>query len=1217
MRIWVRDLSIRHKLIMSVVGLILALSVFVVAYFPAQQNAALRAGLNQRGRVLAELLAVSAVAALDYSDEEGAAQIVKSYAVDDALVYARVIRVDGTRLAEYEKKAGFEVPPLPADNARLFESAGAVNFWAPVDGPKGELGTIALGLSLDEIDEANSTNVATALVMAVILLAFGFFSAYLLAGWLAAPIIRMTQLSQRIAAGDLDIPAHSEQKGDELGRMASAFDQMVANLRAIATQALAVAQGDYEARVEIRGEHDTLASAINRMTASLRDVSQQNEKESWFKTGQTELSDKMRGEQDLPTLSRKIISYLCKYLAVQVGALYVKDREERLKLLGSYAYTHRKGLKTDFAVGEALVGQAALEKQEIVLSDVPDDYIRVTSGLGNATPTSILVTPILLEGDVKAVLELASVRALTDAELEFVRLVTENVAIAINSGQDRERMAELLVETQLQSEALRKQQEELQSANDEMAEQTRVLRKSEEELKLQSEELQTANEELEEKTQYLQLQKREIETQNAEIEKRNEEVQAKARDLELASRYKSEFLSNMSHELRTPLNSLLILSQTLADNDDDNLTEDQVEAAKIIHTGGQDLLNLINDILDLSKVEAGKLTLIREDVRLSNVVANLKRQFGPVTENRGLELRLEKLDDAPSIINSDCQRIEQILRNFLSNACKFTKKGFVRLRIGQAPKDVVFRRPDLADKQPLFFAVTDTGVGVPEDKQAAIFEAFRQADGSTARRYGGTGLGLTISRQLSGLLGGEIHVASEKDKGSTFTLYLPLRAPTGEALPAEEAVTQVPGPASTPITSPAGSTPELPRATEATDGQRQTATGERTLLIVEDDSTFAETLTGLAESRGYKCFVAADGAGALQLASELLPNAIILDLGLPDIDGVHVLEQLKFGLQTRHIPVHVISARDHSPTYLQQGAIGFLQKPVQPADVDIIFSRFEKVLQRSVKSLLLVEDNEGDQVALSRLLGSDDVLVTVTGSGEEAVDLLANQNFDCVVLDLNLNDVSGFEVLRRVKASERSDLPPVVVNTNRELTREEHRELSELATTIVVKGVRAAERLLDETSLFLHSVEATLPVHQRKVIQLLHDPDELLKGRRVLLVDDDLRNTFALSGLLKKHGLDTAVAENGQIALDTLEADEGFELVLMDIMMPVMDGFEAIRQIRLKPKLARIPVIALTAKAMTDDRQRCLEAGANDYLTKPVDTRKLLTMMQVWLFQGQ
>ena len=750
---------------------------------------------------------------------------------------------------------------------------------------------------------------------------------------------------------------------------------------------------------------------------------------------------------------------------------------------------------------------------------------------------------------------------------------------------------------------------------------TRELERREEELKMQQEELkasneeiEASNEELEEKTNALEEQNQRIRQQSQELEESKRLIEEKADELERASKYKSEFLANMSHELRTPLNSLLILARELASNEEGNLTSEQVEEARVIHNGGLELLGLINDILDLSKVEAGKISVLPEDVYIRNISKRMSEHFDPVAKERGVAFHVNIDQDLPDMLHTDAQRVEQILKNLLSNAFKFTEEGSVTLDIRRADARAELQRPALAGGGAVAIAVIDTGIGISESKFKDIFEAFQQEDGSIDRHYGGTGLGLTIARKFAHLLGGEIHVASQKGKGSTFTLYLPLEGAQSARAPMSAA----PAPQSdgTEIRT-------MPRSSVKSfipDDRKSVESGDKVLLIIEDDREFAATLMKMARKHGYKCIAAGDGKSGLLLAAEQPVTAVILDLRLPDIDGLCVLDQLKHDLKTRHIPVHIITGVGGSDTVvpLKKGAIGYLTKPVAKEDIDGVFGRIEGMLRSELKRVLVVEDDRTTQTAIQTLLKQKNIELVVAGTGASALAQLKAGPFDCIILDLKLPDMSGFEWLEAIeKEAGEAGPPPTIVYTAKELTEDENRQLSRYTGSIVIKGASSSERLLDEVTLFLHSIESTLSKDQQAMIRMQHDPDRALQDRTVMLVDDDMRNTFALSKLLKKHGMNVVIADNGEMALEKLAQEKAIELVIMDIMMPVMDGYQAMREIRARKAWQGLPIIALTARAMPEEQERCMEAGANDYLVKPVDIERLLTLLRVWLFKQE
>jgi HAMP domain-containing protein/CheY-like chemotaxis protein/signal transduction histidine kinase len=987
---------------------------------------------------------------------------------------------------------------------------------------------------------------------------------------------------------------------------------LTTQLRAIAEVSTAVTSGDLtrSITVEARGEVEELKNNINQMITNLRETTEVNAQQDWLNTNMARFSGMLQGQRDLTQVSRLIMSELTPLVGALHGAFFMAtpngDEDETLfRLIASYGYKHRKGIVNAFRPGESLVGQAALERKSIVVTDAPSDYIAISSGLGESPPASIVVLPILFEDHVMAVVELASFTPFTNTHVTFLDQLSETVGVVLNTIVATMRTEELLQqsqsltqELQSQSEELQAQRDELERTNRELEEQARSLKASEELLQAQQEELQQTNEELEEKAQLLAEQNARIELKNEEVEYARVELEEKAEQLALSSKYKSEFLANMSHELRTPLNSLLILAKLLSDNDEGTLTDKQVEFARTIYNAGSDLLELINDVLDLSKVEAGKMEVNLAEVEPAAIADYVERTFRPVADQKLLEFEVVVSPDAPAAISTDEQRLQQVLKNLLSNAFKFTEKGSVKLEIGRDDDGIAFR-------------VSDTGIGIDGDKLRLIFEAFQQADGTTSRRYGGTGLGLSISREIARLLGGQIRVESAPGEGSSFTLHLPLLSPVTRRPPAR--AVQRPEEEDPPTFDP-----ELLLKNEIDDDRHAIEDGDRVVLIVEDDVDFAKTELELARMRGFKGVVTTRGDLAVALAHEYHPDAIILDVKLPVQDGWQVLEHLKRNSSTRHIPVHIVSGTvDERRTQhaLRSGAVAVLTKPVEKQQLDDAFASIAEFHDR-VRSLLVVDDDADQRRAVTELVGSgDDVEIVGVASSEEALELLERRQFDCMVLDLKLPKMSGFTLLEKVKTDARFHTLPVIVYTGRELTRREETRLKKYAETIIVKDVRSPERLLDETALFLHRVEAKLPEEKRKMLEQLHSADSVLQGRKVLIADDDVRNVFALASVLERHGVDVLFAENGHEAMAALEANPEVDLVLMDIMMPELDGYEATRRIRADARFKKLPIISLTAKAMKGDREKSIEAGASDYITKPVETDQLLSLMRVWLYQ--
>jgi CheY-like chemotaxis protein/signal transduction histidine kinase len=911
----------------------------------------------------------------------------------------------------------------------------------------------------------------------------------------------------------------------------------------------------------------------------------------WLKEGQSQLRDRMQGEQGLGELGDNVLGSLSDALGAAVGALYAADASGVFRRVAGFALSKRATSPERVELGEGLVGQAIKEQRTLQLRDLPEGHLPVTSGVGKSEPRELLVVPCQIDGQVNAVLELGLLRAVEPIDRELLEVAAPSIAAAVRSLNRRLRTEELLEETQRQAEELRTQEEELRASNEELEEQRRALLETHTRLETQQAELEQTNASLEEQTELLQQQRDDLARARAVLVERADE-------LARASQYKSEFLANMSHELRTPLNSALILSKLLADNAAGNLTAEQVKHAQTVYAAGNDLLVLINDILDLARMEAGRMDLQPEPIAPEHLVSTLTRAFQPIADEKRLAFETAVLPGTPDPITTDPLRLQQILRNLISNAIKFTERGQVRVRIGPAGDGKVA------------FSVEDTGIGIEPSQKELIFEAFRQADGTTQRKHGGSGLGLTISRELARRLGGELRVESTPGRGSTFTLTLPA------VFESDQRAARAPHAAPVAEPAPPGATlPELPRVPDDRDELNPDA---RTILVVEDDPRFAAILCELAHDQQFQCLIAATGREGIALAERSAPNAILLDINLPDDSGLALLEQLKRTPATRHIPVHVISVSDYTQQALEMGAVGYALKPVKREHLVRAFEKLEHRLDQKVRRVLVVEDVAAQRESIVTLLAAEDVEVTSVGSGGEALEQLQAKSFDCVVLDLKLPDISGYELLDRMAASEAFSFPPVIIYTGRPLTRDEEQKLRRYASSIVIKGARSPERLLDEVTLFLHQVESQLPPERRRVLEQVRHRESLLEGRRILLVEDDVRNVFALSSLLEPKGAKLQIARNGREALEMLERappdrEGGIDLVLMDIMMPEMDGLTATRRIRERPEWRKLPIIALTAKAMPDDRESCLSAGANDYVAKPLDVDRLLSLIRVWM----
>lgn len=1024
--------------------------------------------------------------------------------------------------------------------------------------------------------------------------------------------------AQKVAAGDFEAEISGIAKTNPL---AIVLTQMLESLKEVVSKARQIAKGDYTGEILPRSKSDELAFSLNQMTAALRTATNQNIIQNRLKTAQNELNEKMRGDLILEEMTKNVITFIAKFTNAQIGAIYLNNEDEKgYQLVGSFAYLHRKGSKTFFNYGEGLIGQAAMEREMITFSELPDDYVRITSGIGDAIPKHILISPFIYEGKTIGVIELGAINEFSSESYEFLNMVMENIAISVVSANNRVKMTKLLEVTSNQAEELQVQQEELKQTNEELEAQTVALKRSEEYLQSQQEELRVINEELEEKTRNLEKQKDQMEKQNGDLEKTRLDLEKKAQELEITNKYKSEFLANMSHELRTPLNSLLILSQTLMENREKNLDDQQVKSAEIIYNSGNDLLNLINDILDLSKIESGKTNISLGNVNINQFTASVRDYFERMIKDKGLKFNVHVAADLPQTIVTDEQRVNQILRNLMSNAVKFTEKGEISLTIFKPEAGEDLSRSGLKPEESIAFSVKDTGIGIPTNKQLEIFEAFQQVDGSISRKYGGTGLGLSITRELTKILGGEIKLSSELGKGSEFIIYLPLHFKEKQ-MPGQtkEPVARVSSLESVPETKPIAiskPTPVKKSVPEVIipDDRTSISRNDISILIIEDDVTFAQTLARICKDKGFKNLITSTGEEGIELAKQYLPKGILLDISLPGINGWDVLDTLKNNAETRHIPVHIISGFEETIEAYNKGAIGFLTKPVTKQKLESAIDQIQGYVSKKIKDLLLIEDDKNLQLSIKTLLSAKDIVIDESTTAKEAIEKISNRNYDCIVLDLGLPDMSGFEMLKKLE-EEKIKIPPIVVYTGKEISPQENEELQQYTQSIIIKGVKSEERLLDETALFLHRVVDEMPERQKKMLVNLYDKDQMFRGKNVLIVDDDMRNVFAITKVLEASHMKVFMAPNGEKALEALEKNSNIDLVLMDIMMPIMDGYQTMNRIRKNKKFDKLPIIALTAKAMKEDRDKAIAAGANDYLSKPVELQKLFNLMRIWLYQ--
>ncbi len=982
--------------------------------------------------------------------------------------------------------------------------------------------------------------------------------------------------------GQANVPGAAGTWKDLTGNVNLLAANLTTQVRAIAEVATAVTKGDLTRSIQVdaRGEVAELKDNINTMIDNLRLTTERNTEQDWLKTNLARFTAMLQGQRDLATVGQLLLSELVPLVKAHHGLIYQMTTEDgpRLTLMAAYADHHQAPYPVEIALGHSFIGQCAKDKRRLLIDDIPADTARIGSVLLNALPRSIVVLPVLFEDQVKAVISLSSLGEIDAARLQFLDQLTSSIGILLNS-----------IEATMQTESLLKQSQQLAA-----------------ELQTQQTELQQTNEQLEQKAQQLAERNVEVERKNQEIEQARGALEEKASELALTSRYKSEFLANMSHELRTPLNSILILGQQLSENPEHNLTAKQVEFARTIHGAGTDLLNLISDILDLSKIESGTVSVDVEDVSFVSLLDMVARPFRHEADNRRLSFELQIDQHLGRSIATDPKRLQQVLKNLLSNAFKFTEQGGVRLTVTAVSPGFSAAHPMLRQAaQIVAFEVADSGIGIPLEKQKIIFEAFQQADAGTSRKYGGTGLGLAISRELANLLGGEIHLTSTPGIGSTFTLYLPIKY-IGPATPPR------------PITSrgdegAAGPAPIGAAIEQIVDDRSELQSGDLTLLIVEDDPHFARILSDLARDQGFKILHAGRGAEAIQLALEYRPSAISLDVFLPDMLGWSVLSYLKKDSRTRHIPVQIVTLDENRQHGLARGAFAYLTKPATSEGIGSALARIKEFSKPRRKRLLVVEDDSAERIGITELLGHDDIEIESVATGGAALESLQASSPDCVVLDLRLPDMSGFDLLERLGRDPEQSNIPVVVFTGRELTSEEDARLQAMARSVVVKGVESPDRLLDETALFLHRVIADLPAGKQRMIERLHTSDEDLAGRTCLLVDDDARNIFALSSLLERRGMKVLTATTGRDAIGLIDGTQDLAIVLMDIMMPEMDGYQTMQAVRAKPQFRRLPIVALTAKAMKGDREKCLEAGASDYLAKPVDTEQLLSTLRMWL----
>src|SRR5690349_4241828 len=980
-------------------------------------------------------------------------------------------------------------------------------------------------------------------------------------------------------------------------------ENLTTQVRAISEVASAVTKGDLTQmiRVEAKGEVEELKDTINQMIANLKETTIRNQEQDWLKSNLAKFTQMLQGQKDLNTVTRRILSELAQVVNAQQGMFYILEQDEnlenqKLKLFSAYAYGEELNTTKVFALGQGLVGQVAIEKERILLTNVPKDYIKITSGLGEAAPVSVIVLPVLFEKEIKAVIELASFGNFSDIHLDFLSQLTESIGIVLNTIETNSRTEQLL--------------EQSQSLTDE---------------------LRRTNEELQDKAHLLVKQKEEVEAKNKEVEEARRSLEEKAEQLQLTSKYKSEFLANMSHELRTPLNSLLILAQQLYENHDGNLTEKQIRYAKTIHSCGDDLIQLINDILDLSKIESGYISTDFINVRFHEITSFVETTFKHVSENKNLKFNIEVEPTLPETIETDVQRLNQILKNLLSNAFKFTEKGGVQLRIYEANRNWKPGNPSLdRAKKVVAFEIRDSGIGISKDKQNIIFEAFQQAEGSTSRKYGGTGLGLSISRGLADLLGGSIELESEVGSGSAFTLFLPIdynpnmvKKEKQSSLTVSEyklaevsddlAIHSVP---TVKVTEVKDLDPLNEIINEVGDDRTNIMSHDKVVLVVEDDLRFAKIMIENAHEFDLKVVVATAFGDVFDLTNKYNPIAVTLDVKLPDASGWRIPDLFKNDLDFRHIPVHLISGEENRLLAMQRGARSFHLKPLKTEALTVLFSDIIEYNSRKQKNLLIVEDNELESSQIAKILDNGELInIEIANSGNHALELIRNNVYDCIIVDYMLPDIGGLEFIIEVNSMKKLYMTPVTVYSAKDFSPKERVKLKQYANKILLKDVNSLDLLLEETVLLLHIDHKDLLPEKRRLIENLRSKNDVLVNKNVLVVDDDVRNLFALTTAFEKYGINSVTAESGQEAVTILDENNDIDIVLMDIMMPEMDGYETIQKIRREHKNSTLPIVAVTAKAMKGDREKCIEAGASDYITKPVKIDQLLSLMRVWLYK--
>ncbi|MCS5708832.1 response regulator [Candidatus Berkiella cookevillensis] len=1022
-------------------------------------------------------------------------------------------------------------------------------------------------------------------------LAFGLiigalFSARLSRG-ISSPVINITEAAELIAKGELgkDVKVTGSL---EIQRLAKSINKMIATMREITSTAKSISDGDYSLSIQPRSEQDKLVFALSNMTKKLIQNKLYYEEQSWLQEGTSQVLVAISQNPELSNLCNEILAAICRYLESGIGALYLFDSDtQQLNLVSSYSYTERELLSNKFLLGHGIVGQVALEKKPILLKNIKRRDLVITTALTEEPPLNTYTFPLIDKRELVGVVELAFHEIITPLKISYLENITPLVSSSIRVCEQKTVTEKLLIQQRNMTKELQVQQEELKASNEELATQAEELRTSEEELRVRDEEQRTLNQSLEERNTRLQAQSEELKRAQADLVE-------KAKQIQVASKYKSEFLANMSHELRTPLNSLLLLSKMLADNKEQNLNKDQIESLHVIHRSGVDLLQLINDVLDIAKVEAGKIEIHNSKIIIKDFTNIIKADFMAIFQSKKLDFSVEIEQGVVDSIYSDAQRLKQIIKNLISNALKFTENGFVKLLVHKPSSTSQLAMSNIDKERYIAWSLIDTGIGIPKEKHNEVFQTFYQGDGALNRKYNGTGLGLSISAELAKLMGGAIQLESIEGQGSTFTLYLPIvSTQSDEVLNPVESI-------------------EI----HAKNNLQQKSISEktsRTLLIIEDDIQFAKILMDVCKKKGFDCKHTTTGHTGLKIALEEKPACILLDINLPDMNGLSVADKLKDNPQTKSIPIHFISGADKQEETMKYGAASYLMKPISIEKLDLAIQSVSHSINDRINKLLVVEDDDVLRAQIQKAYEEKSIQVLSVRTGNEALHLLKIQKFDCMVLDLGLPDVSGFDVISKIMEDSSLAHPAVIIYTGHEITEEEHDLLQKYSKNIIIKGKVSLERLLDETALFLHQMEKSISKGD-PFYQDIEDNNGL-NNKKILLVDDDMRNTFALAKILKQYGVDVSIASNGKVAIDMLNKENHFDGILMDIMMPVMDGLEAIEKIRQIPKFSSLPIIALTAKAMSSDREKCLALGATDYLTKPVDIDKLIILLKACVCQ--